>query len=133
MFLQILFHTWTSAKWKYIQVKIVFRDKRIDLWSNSIYIFSEKGSINYNSGGQTLEDQLQVILEVRKQIEQELTKVIDFEEKLAQISPQRLEMLRPDMLTPYTIDQLSDEFPFLNWREFFDSALQNTDDDGRYT
>ena len=73
-----------------------------------------------------------MILEVRKQIEQELTKVIDFEEKLAQISPQRLEMLRPDMLTPYTIDQLSDEFPFLNWREFFDSALQNTDDDGRY-
>ena len=74
-----------------------------------------------------------MILEVRKQIEQELTKVIDFEEKLAQISPQRLEMLRPDMLTPYTIDQLSDEFPFLDWREFFDSALQNTDDDGRYT
>ena len=74
-----------------------------------------------------------MILEVRKQIEQELTKVIDFEEKLAQISPQRLEMLRPDMLTPYSIDQLSDEFPFLDWRAFFDSALQNTDDEGRYT
>ena len=66
-----------------------------------------------------------MILEVRKQIEQELTKVIDFEEKLAQISPQRLEMLRPDMLTPYTIEQLSDEFPFLDWKEFFDSALQD--------
>ena len=69
-------------------------------------------------------------MEVRKQIEKELTKVIDFEEKLAQISPQRLEMLRPDMLTPYNIDQLSDEFPFLNWKEFFDSALQNTVDNG---
>ena len=81
--------------------------------------------MGYNSGGKSLEDQLQVILEVRKQIEQELTKVIDFEEKLAQISPQRLEMLRPDMLTPYTIEQLSDEFPFLDWKEFFDSALQD--------
>ena len=70
-------------------------------------------------------------MEVRKKIEQELTKVIDFEEKLAQISPQRLEMLRPDMLTPYTIDKLSDEFPFLNWNEFFDSALQNTDNNGK--
>ena len=74
---------------------------------------------------QSLEDQLHTILEVRKQLESELTKVIGFEEKLALISPQRLDLLRADMLTPYSIKNLSQEFPFLDWKGFFDSALQN--------
>ena len=61
----------------------------------------------------------------------ELTKVIEFEEKLAKISPRKLEMLRPDMLTPYSIDSLSNEFPFLDWREFFDTSLQSTVEEGK--
>ena len=89
------------------------------------------GSSKHQPNVQSLEDQLHTILEVRKQIELELTKVIEFEEKLARISPQRLEMLRPDMLTPYTMDKLSEEFPFLNWKEFFNSALQSTNDLGK--
>ena len=93
--------------------------------------FRDSGPATFDSDEQSLENQLHTILEVRKQIEMELTKVIEFEEKLAQISPQRLEMLRPDMLTPYSIDSLSNEFPFLNWREFFDSSLQSTVDEGR--
>ena len=78
-----------------------------------------------------MEDQLHTILEVREQIKLELIKVIEFEEKLARISPQRLEMLRPDMLTPYSIEKLSSEFPFLSWNDFFDSALHTTLDEGK--
>ena len=80
-----------------------------------------------------MEDQLHTILEVREQIKLELIKVIEFEEKLARISPQRLEMLRPDMLAPYSIEKLSSEFPFLNWNDFFDSALHTTLDEGKLT
>ena len=80
-----------------------------------------------------MEDQLHTILEVREQIKLELIKVIEFEEKLARISPQRLEMLRPDMLTPYSIEKLSSEFPFLNWNDFFDSALHTALDEGKLT
>ena len=78
-----------------------------------------------------MEDQLHTILEVREQIKLELIKVIEFEEKLARISPQRLEMLRPDMLAPYSIEKLSSEFPFLDWNDFFDSALHTTLDEGK--
>ena len=93
-------------------------------------LFRDNGHVTFDSDEQYSMNQLHTILEVRKQIEMELTKVIEFEEKLAHISPQRLEMLRPDMLTPYSIDSLSNEFPFLNWRQFFDSSLQSTVDEG---
>ena len=42
-------------------------------------------------------------------------------------------MLRPDMLAPYSIEKLSSEFPFLNWSDFFDSALHTTHDEGKLT
>lgn len=86
--------------------------------------------MSFDSNDESLENQLQAILEVRKRIEVELTKVIEFEEKLAKISPKEV-MLRPDMLTPYSIDSLSDEFPFLDWREFFDTSLQNSVEEGK--
>ena len=35
------------------------------------------------------------------------------------------------MLTPYSIEKLSSEFPFLNWNDFFDSALHTTLDEGK--
>ena len=98
---------------------------------HTLYIFRESDSLSLDPKVQSLEDQLHTILEVRKQIEVALTKVIEFEEKLALISPQRLEMLRPDMLTPYSIEHLSHEFPFINWKDFFASALQSTINQGK--
>ena len=80
---------------------------------------------------QSFEDQLQEILKVRKKTELELTKVIEFEEKLSQVSPQRIEVLRPDMLTPYTIDKLAEEFPFLDWKMFFNSAIESISDSSK--
>ena len=74
---------------------------------------------------------MQSILDIRKKLELELRKVIDFEEKLSQISTQQLELLRPDMLTPYSIGNLSEEFPFLDWADFFNSALQTDDSQGK--
>ena len=96
-----------------------------------MYIFRDKDTLSLDPSVQSLEDQIHTLLEVRKQIELELTKVIEFEEKLSHISPQRLEMLRPDMLTPYSIQNLSQEFPFLDWNDFFDSALQSTINQGK--
>ena len=96
-----------------------------------MYIFRDKDTLSLDPSVQSLEDQIHTLLEVRKQIELELTKVIEFEEKLSLISPQRLEMLRPDMLTPYSIQNLSQEFPFLDWNDFFDSALQSTINQGK--
>ena len=103
-------------------------------WNEKSYFLYDKKFQLCRDGStseQTLEDQLHTILEVREQIKLELIKVIEFEEKLARISPQRLEMLRPDMLTPYSIEKLSSEFPFLNWNDFFDSALHTTLDEGK--
>ena len=80
---------------------------------------------------ESFDDRVQSILDIRKKLELELTKVIDFEEKLSQISTQQLELLRPDMLTPYSISNLSEEFPFLDWTDFFNSALQTDDSQGR--
>ena len=94
-------------------------------------LFREDGSFNVDKSVQSLEDQLQSILEIRKKLELELTKVIEFEEKLAQILPQQSEALRPDMLTPYSITNLSQEFPFLDWTDFFNSALQTTASQGK--
>ena len=37
------------------------------------------------------------------------------------------------MLTPYSIEKLSSEFPFLNWNDFFDSALHTALDEGKLT
>ena len=37
------------------------------------------------------------------------------------------------MLAPYSIEKLSSEFPFLNWSDFFDSALHTTHDEGKLT
>lgn len=66
------------------------------------------------------EDNFSALLEERLKIESALSAVIDFEEALANITNKPVDS---STLVPYRIEQLSTDFPFLNWTLFFNTAF----------
>ena len=61
------------------------------------------------------------MLRERKKLEDDLTTIIKFEELLANITTKPQDS---NSLKSYTIDKMTQDFPFLNWTSFFNSAFK---------
>jgi hypothetical protein len=63
-------------------------------------------------------------LEQRDKIEKALSDVISFEEALGNITDKPVDSSN---LVPYKIANLSSEFPFIDWTQFFDMAFKDNE------
>ena len=64
----------------------------------------------------------EAILERNNRIESAMAEVIDFEELLANITSKPVD---GNNLVPYTIADLGEKFPFLDWVGFFKHAFRD--------
>lgn len=82
------------------------------------------GSTPTSTAPATLENNLSVLLQERLHLEAELSKIIDLELKLFNITSKPADT---NSLKPMTVRQMSERYPFLDWHQFFAKAFEPVD------